>query len=88
MAEPAGEGRWRAGAPVRVGPVTVLPIERVAVDTHRLAGIGWVSAALEPVGLVVHDAAGLRVLGLGDEPLSLADLRARIPGLGDVLAGI
>lgn len=87
MAEPVGRARWRIGAAVRVGSVTLRPIERLAVHAGRDGGVDWFWASLEPFGLIVHDGAGPRVVGLDGEPLPPGVLRDRLPGLDDVLAG-
>jgi hypothetical protein len=76
-----------AGAPLTVGGVTLLPIERVVVhailDGHARA---WFSATKEPYALVVHDARGTRALGTGTAAVSLEALRVSVPGLDAVLA--
>ena len=71
----------RAGKPLRVGDVTLWPIERVVVRSHPAARGGWVIASVEPYALVVRDGRRLRVLELAGVSVSLAQLRERIPGL-------
>ncbi len=71
----------RAGMPVRVGDVTLLPIERVVVRSARAAHGVWVSAAVEPYALVVRDAGGVRVVEIDGTVISLEQLRERIPEL-------
>ena len=71
----------RAGRPLCVGGVALLPIERVVVRSHPAARGGWVIASVEPYALVVRDGRRLRVLVLAGVSVSLAQLRERIPGL-------
>jgi hypothetical protein len=77
---------WRVGAPLSVGPVTLLPIERVVVRSHRGDARLWISAAKEPFALVVRDAGGIRVIGTDVLAVTLEQLRESIPGLDALLA--
>lgn len=77
----------RAGTPLRVGAVVLLPIERVVVHAGAGARGAWFTAAKEPYALVVRDGDGeVRVLDLGAGAVSLEELRERIPGLEGVLS--
>ena len=76
----------RAAAPLRVGAVTLIPIERVVVRSARRWPGVWASAALEPYALVVRDAGGVRAVGLDAEAVPLERLRELIPELEDLLA--
>ena len=78
----------RAGTPLRVGSVTLLPIERVVVHSDVGALGAWFTAAKEPYALVVRDAGGLRALDMGTTPVSLEALRDGIQGLDAVLASL
>ena len=78
----------RAGTPLRVGSVTLLPIERVVVHSGMGALGAWFTAAKEPYALVVRDAGGLRALDIGATPVSLEGLRQAIAGLDAVLASM
>jgi hypothetical protein len=72
----------RAGTPLRVGSVIVLPIERVVVHAAMGALGAWFTAALGPYALVVRDAAGIRAIDIGGGPaVSLEALRQSFPGL-------
>jgi uncharacterized spore protein YtfJ len=78
----------RAGTPLRVGSVTLLPIERVVVHSDMGALGAWFAAAKEPYALVVRDSGGIRVLDIGATTVSLEALREGIPGLDSVLASM
>jgi uncharacterized spore protein YtfJ len=71
----------RAGEPVRVGSLTLLPIERVVVHASAGARTAWFTAAKEPYALVVRDERGVRAIGVGGAEVSLEALREAIPGL-------
>ena len=81
-------GTVRAGKPLRVGSVTLLPIERVVVHSDVGALGAWCTAAKEPYALVVRDAGGIRALDLGGTAVSLEALREGIPALDAVLASM
>ncbi len=69
-----------------MGSLTLLPIERVVVRSHRGGPGVWASAAVTPCALVVRDAGGIRIVGVGAAAISLEELRERIPGLDALLA--
>ena len=75
----------RAGTPLRVGSVTLLPVERVVVLAGTGASAAWFTASKEPYALVVRDEGGVHVVGLGAEAVSLEALREKVPGLDDGL---
>jgi hypothetical protein len=75
----------RAATAVRVGSVTLLPIERVVLHAERAGHVAWVTAAVEPLALVVRDAGGVRVVDVGAPAPSLEQLRERIAGLDAAL---
>jgi len=75
----------RAGTPLRVGSVTLLPIERVVVHSDIGALGAWFTAVKEPYALVVRDAGGIRALDVGATAVSLEALREGIPGLDAML---
>ena len=76
----------RAGRPLRVGPVTLLPIERVVVRAGTGASSAWFSAGKEPYAVVLRDEGGVRAVAVGPVEVSLDELRATVPGLDDALA--
>jgi hypothetical protein len=82
------EEALRAGAPVAVGPVTLVPIERVVLNAERGAGMAWFAALKEPYALIVRDARGLRAVDARAAPLSLDALRETVAGLDAVLAAL
>lgn len=75
----------RAGTPFTVGPVTLLPIERVVLRSVRRDGRVWLVASKEPRAIVVRDPGGTRAFETGAGAVSLEELRDRIPELDDLL---
>lgn len=76
----------RVGAPVTLGNVTLLPVERVVLHSNRGDGHLWFSAAMEPYALIVRDADGIRVIATDAAAVSLRELRQRVPGIDMALA--
>jgi len=75
-----------AGAPLRVGPLAVVPIERMLLNAYQGDGCLWLSSTKEPYALIVRDAAGIRVLGVSAATMSLDALRELVPELDAMLA--
>jgi len=75
----------RAGTPLAIGSVTLLPIERVVLRAEQSAGLAWFTALKEPHALIVRDTRGLRAVDTRAAPVSLDALRAMVPGLDGVL---
>jgi len=78
----------RAGPPLAVGSVTLLPIERVLVHAHRGPVGGWCSAHKAPYAMVIRDAGGLRAVDAGGDPFPLERLREEMTGLDALLSSI
>ncbi len=75
----------RAGSPVHVGGVTLVPIEHVVLRSEMGIFGAWFSVAKRPYALIVRDAAGIRTVDI-DVAISLEELRERIPELDGLLA--
>ncbi len=89
MPDRAPSDRVRAASPIRVGSVTLLPIERMVVRAERgTLGAGWVLGAKEPYALIVREAESLRVVAVAAAQVSLEQLRVEIAGLDAVLAAL
>lgn len=78
----------RAGQPIAVGPVTLLPIERIVLHANTGAAHGWFSAAKEPYALIVREAGGIRAIDCGAVAVSLEELREKVPELDVALAAM
>ncbi len=75
----------RPGSTLRVGQVTLLAIERVAVRSCHGEAWGWLSAVVEPFAIVVRDPVGARAIGIDGAPMDLGILVERVPGLAAIL---
>ena len=80
--------RMHAGTPLKVGPVGLLPIERVVLHARCMRRGLWCVAFREPWALIVRDAKGVRVVGACAAPPVLEALREQIPDLESVLAAL
>jgi hypothetical protein len=76
----------QATTSLTVGSVTLLPIERVVRQFASGDAHGWFLLAKEPHALVVRDAGGIRVVDTSAMPVSLDQLREKVPGLDAALA--
>jgi hypothetical protein len=76
----------RAGAPVSVGSITLLPIERVVLRSDRSERRVWFTAAKEPYALIVRDESGIWAIDANAVAVPLEALRAEISGLDAALA--
>ena len=79
---------WRAGTPVRLGDVSLLPIERTVTCVRTASRGGWLSAVREPCALVVRDARGMHAFDANGSACPLQDLRERVPGIDALLASL
>jgi len=79
---------FRAGAPLTVGSVTLLPIERIETHADRGNGRAWFLVSKAPYALVVRDAVGLRAFGTDATSLPMERLREKIPELDAALASM
>lgn len=78
----------RVGTPLEVGPVTLVPIERIVTHADRWKERAWFLVCKEPYAIVVRDAAGVRAVGTDAVALSLDRLREEVPELDAVLGAI
>ena len=75
----------RACSPLHVDGVTLVPIERVALQSEMGSAGAWFSVAKQPYALIVRDAAGIRTVNIG-AAVSLGELRETVPKLDALLA--
>jgi len=54
----------RAGIPVHVGGVTLVPIEHVVLRSEMGIVGAWFSVAKQPYALIVRDATGIRTVDI------------------------
>jgi len=79
---------WRVGAAVVAGGATLVPIERRWLD-HGAGDAGrWVCGLVEPVAVVVCDAAGIRAFDAAAGSVPVESLVEIVPGLGATLAAL
>jgi len=78
----------RAGRPLTVGSVTLLPIERTVTHAQRFMAHWWFVVAKEPHALVVRDAGGVRAVAVAAVQVSLERLLEEVPDLDTALASM
>lgn len=78
----------RATSPVRVGDVTLVPIERAVIHSDRGEAGCWLGAIKEPFAVILCDAAGVRALAADSTEIPLDDLIQKTPNLAAILAGL
>jgi hypothetical protein len=76
----------RAGTPLTVGGVALLPIEHVVIHATKGHIGAWISVAKEPYALIVRDSNGIHMLDTDMADVSLGQLRESVPGLDTLLA--
>lgn len=77
--------RLRAGTPIVVEDVEVIPIELTRFSADRLANGLAGFAAKSPTAVVIRSRQGVWALGLDGQPVSLHDLRREVPGLEELV---
>jgi uncharacterized spore protein YtfJ len=81
-------GELRIGSPVAAGGVTLVPIERSSVQFEKGDRGCWLSGLIEPVAIIVCDAAGIRAYNTTGTDIPYASLLRKIPNLGAFIEGI
>ena len=76
----------QACAPVAVGSLVLVPIERVVKHLDVGEAGFWFSFEKEPYALVVRDAGGTRAVNVAAIAVSMEELRERMPDLDALLA--
>lgn len=78
----------RAGSPLSVGDVTIVPIERAGIRSDMGDAGYWISAFKEAFAVVVCDASGVRALDVDSSEIALDVLIRKTPNLGAILSGL
>lgn len=78
----------RAGSPLRVGDVTLVPIERARIDSVKGDAGYWIGAFKEAFAVVLYDVSGVRVLSVDSSEIDLDSLIKETPNLGAILTGL
>ena len=77
--------RLLACEPIHIADVTLLPIERVKLQSQSTATHAWIAASKEPAALVVRDTDGIRIIDIGTA-LSIEQIREQIAELDDLMS--
>lgn len=76
----------RAGAPITVAGITLIPIERVLIHSEEPPYACWLSASKEAVAVVICGPKGARAVDVQARERPIDELIAEIPELEPVLA--
>jgi hypothetical protein len=76
----------RAGDPLRVGDVTLVPIERVFIRSDRGDAGCWIGVFKEAFAVVVCDAGGVCALAADSSEIALDALIRETPNLAAILS--
>lgn len=77
--------KLHAGEPLKVGGITLMTIERTAMNTSGGNTHVWLSASKEPIALVMRDVNGIHIVPI-DATLSASEIRRQIPGLDHLIS--
>jgi hypothetical protein len=76
----------RAGAPITLAGITLIPIERVRISAEKQRCACWLNATKEALAVVICDRDGPRALDVEAQELPIDELIGEIPDLEPVLA--
>ncbi len=76
----------RAGAPITVAGMTLVPIERLRVDAGEQFGGCWCNATKEAVAVVICDPAGPRAVDVQARECPIEEFLHEIPELAAIVA--
>lgn len=78
--------KLRAGAPLTVAGITLIPIERLRIDAVRQPQAYWFNASKDAVAVVICSTEGMRVVDVEANERSIDEFITAIPGLASLLA--
>ena len=76
----------RAGTPVKVHDLELIPIEMTYLDSHQIADGVFACAAKEPAAVVIRSRTGDRAIDLDGRDVSLEELLRVVSGLSDAIS--
>lgn len=78
----------RAGNPLTIADVTLVPIERSAIQSD-IGNMGyWLTGFKEPFAVVVCDATGTHAFGIDSAEIAVDMLIQKVPNLCAILSRI
>ncbi len=75
----------RAGDPITVAGVTLVPIERVQINTEKQSYGYWLNATKEAVAIIICEPQGPRLMNVGEAKCSLDNIMMELPALESLL---
>ncbi len=75
----------RAGVPITVGEITIIPIERVWINSEKQPYAYWFNATKEAFAVVICELEGPRALDVEAHELPIDELKLKVPELESLL---
>jgi hypothetical protein len=69
----------RAGAPITVAGMNLVPIERVQINAIKQSNGYWLNAMKEVVAVVICEPQGPRIMNVGMQDFSLDEILTLLP---------
>lgn len=80
--------RRRAASPLRFGNVTIVPVERMDIQSGIVSSGCWIGGFKTVFAIVVCDDDGVRALAADSSEIPLDNLIRETPDLGGVIADL
>jgi len=74
----------RAGAPITLAGMILIPIERVKVNSEKQSFGYWLNATKEAVAIVICEPQGPRLMNISIEEHSLDNIFTELPELESI----
>ena len=75
----------RAGAPITVAGITLIPIERVRIHSEKQSYAYWLNATKEAVAVVICEREGLRIIDVEAHERHIDEFITVVPELKSLL---
>jgi uncharacterized spore protein YtfJ len=73
--------KLKAGKPVTVDNVTLLPIERLTIHSKKMDFCHWIAAQKEPYAIILRDSKGIRAFDMEGNDVSIECLMKAVSDL-------
>lgn len=75
----------RAGAPITVAGITLIPIERVQINSEKQSHAYWFNATKQAVAIVICELEGPRIIDVEEHERRIDELITEVPELKSLL---
>ena len=77
--------RLQIGQSVKVGEVTIIPIEQISIDRETRPHMHWWHGSKQVYALVILSSTGMHAMDTDAREVNVNELIARVPQLIDLL---